>query len=94
MGAVIESSKGTLDLKVKCINKGSLNIRLRGVYARSHNNSIIPIFIEYTKVIANGINLIHENALVSHDNFQECHFKVGNEDIIFIHIEWSPFKMK
>ena len=94
IGAVIESAKGTLDLKIRCINEGTLSIRLRGIYARGPNNTIIPIFINFNKVIVNGVQLIKDNILVSHDNFHECHFNVGNGDIVFIHLEWSPFTIK
>ena len=93
-GAVIESSKGKLDLKIKCIGNGTLNIRLRGIHARGPNNTIIPIFINYNKLIINGKELLTENIIVSHDKFQDYYFKVYNEDNIFIHIEWLPFKIK
>lgn len=93
-GAVIESSKGKLDLKVKCINEGNLNLILRGIDARDSNGTRIPIFIEFNKVIVNGKQLITEKKLVSHDNLYQCNFEVGDRDIIFIHIEWGPFKVK
>ena len=92
-GMVIESSKGNLDLKIKCIKDGNLIIRLRGIHARL-NNTIIPIFINYTSLIVNGKDLLDKNVLVSHDNYYDCYFKVYDKDIVFIHIEWLPFKIK
>lgn len=94
IGAVIESSKGKLDLKIKCINEGNLNLLLRGIDAKDSNGTRLPIFIEFNRVIVNGKHLIDENKVVSHDDFYQCNFKVGDEDIIFIHIEWGPFRVK
>ena len=94
VGAVIESSKGNLDLKIKCINDGTLNLHLRGIDAKDSKGTRIPIFIEFNKVIVNGKQLINENKLVSHDNSYQCDLKVKNDDILFIHIEWGPFKVK
>lgn len=94
VGAVIESSKCKLDLKIKCINEGNLNLLLRGIDAKDSKGLRVPIFIEFNRVIVNGKHLITENKVVSHDNFYQCNFKVGDGDIIFIHIEWGPFKVK
>lgn len=94
VGAQIESSKGELDLKIKCINEGNLNLILRGIDARDSNGTRLPIFIEFNRVNVNGKQLITENKLVSHDNPYQCDFKVGDEDVLFIHIEWGPFKVK
>ena len=94
VGAVIESSKGNLDLKIKCINEGNLNLQLRGIDAKDSKGTRLPIFIEFTRVIVNGKHLITENKVVSHDNLYQCNFKVEDGDIIFIHIEWVPFKVR
>lgn len=94
IGVVIHSSKMVLDLKIKCIKKGSLNLRLRGMHARGPEGRTIPLFIEYNKVLANGVNLINGDVLVTHDDFHKCHFAVEDGDIVFLHIEWSPFQLK
>lgn len=94
VGAVIESSKGKLDLKIKCINDGNLNLILRGIDAKDSKGIRIPIFIEFNKVVVNGNHLITENKLVSHDDSYQCNFKVCDGDIVFIRIEWGPFKVK
>lgn len=93
-GVVIESSKGKLDLKIKCINEGNLNLTLRGIDAKDSNGTRLPIFIEFNRVIVNGKQLITENKLVSHDNPYQCNFKVEDGDIVFIHTEWEPFKLR
>lgn len=92
-GAVIQSEKGKLDLKIKCVGEGKLDIKLRGVDVKYKNESK-PIFIEYTSLECNGKQMLNEKKLVSHDDFYQCDLKVNNEDIMFIHIEWLPFKLK
>lgn len=92
IGAVIESYKGDLDLKIRCIHDGTLSLRLRGIHAMN-SNKVIPIFINFTQVIINGTMLINEEKLVSHDDFYSCNYKVKDGDILFIHVEWKPFKI-
>ncbi len=93
MGAVVESSKGSMDLKIRCIGKGNLNIRLRGLFAKN-KGKIMQIYTEFNDLNVNGRHLINENKIVSHDDFYDCYYEVDDGDIIFIHAEWSPFKVK
>lgn len=76
------------------MQEGNLKIRLRGIHARGPNNTTLPIFINFKSLIVNGQKLLNENKIVSHDNFYDCYYKVQTADIIFIHIEWLPFKIK
>lgn len=39
------------------------------------------------------MNLINENTLVSHDDYYTFKYDVCDNDIVFIHIEWEPFKL-
>ena len=93
IGAVLESSEGMLDLKIKCIGDGDLNMRLRGIHAKDQYGKLIQIFINYTVVMINGKNLINENKTISHDDYYNCHYGVCDNDILFIHIEWTPLKL-
>lgn len=92
-GAVVESSNGSMDLKVRCIGKGDLNLKLRGFFVKN-NDKIMPIYTEFNNLSVNGRPLINENKIVSHDDFYECYYEVDDGDIIFIHAEWAPFKVK
>lgn len=93
IGAVCESSKGSMDLKVRCIGKGNLNLRLRGVFAKN-NGKIMPIYTEFNNLSVNGRSLINESKIVSHDDFHDCYLEVDDGDILFIRAEWAPFKVK
>ena len=91
-GKVIKSSQCGLDLKIRCIADGKLNIQLRALDVRYKDNSRVPIFIEYTNFKINGNQIINGSCLVSYEKLYQCEeLTVRNEDIIFIHLEWIPF---
>lgn len=91
-GAVIQSYKGSLNLKIKCINDGKLDIRLRGIEIRNKNEKSIPIFINFLNFSVNGYPIIDNPKLVSYEDYHRCEeIDVLNGDVIFIHVEWSPF---
>ncbi len=52
-GVVIQSEKCFLYLEIKCINKGSLNIRLRGPNVKDRNDKQFPTYIDYIKLTIN-----------------------------------------
>lgn len=90
-GVIIESTKGELDLKIKCKGNGKLNIRLRAIDVKYENESK-PIFTEFISLECNGKQMLNEKKLVSHDDFYQCDLNVNDGDIMFIHVEWMPFK--
>jgi len=91
VGAVVESFESKLDLKIRCIRDGKLILKLRGIDAK-WKDVRIPIFINFESVIINGVQQINEHKLVSHDDSYVCKVNVYDGDIVFIHIESSPFK--
>lgn len=94
IGTTIYSFKGNLNLKIKCINDGKLNIRLRGINIISKNDEKIPIFIKYTNFCINNEQILTESKIVSHDRFYQCNeINVKNGEIIKIYIEWIPFNI-
>lgn len=93
IGAVIESFKGILNLKIRCINDGKLNIRLRGIDAKDKNKRRIPIFIDFSSLEINGKKYIEGSNIYCHDDYYQCDVNVYDGDIVFVHIEWSPFKI-
>lgn len=90
-GAVLHSTNNKLDLKVKCKGDGKLNIRLRGINAK-YKNKHKPIFIEFTSLLCNGKQLLNEAKLVSYDEYCQYDIDINDNDIIFIHTEWTHFK--
>ncbi len=90
-GLTILSQKGTLNLKIKCINDGELNIRLRSKDVKDKNQNRFPIYIDYTKCSINGEDILTENTLVNHDNPHLIKRSVKNSEILDIYFEWKPF---
>ncbi|MBQ2832679.1 glycosyltransferase family 10 domain-containing protein [Methanobrevibacter sp.] len=89
-GLLIHSSSCCLDLKIKCINDGELNILLLGKDIRDKNGVNAPIFIDFTVFQINGENIIESPILASYEDFYRFTKMVKDSDIITIHIEWKP----
>lgn len=90
-GINIQSSKGTLDFKVKCINDGELKIELRGLDVRDKNGIRFPVYIDYTNLCINGDYIFDSSKLTWHDKPYVFSKSVKDTEIIDIHIEWAPF---
>lgn len=88
-GLILQSFKGTMDLKVKCINKGSLRIAVRSIHFLGKNASQIPIYINIDKFYIND-DLMISNKLVWHDEPYIIFRDVVDSEIIYIKIQWSP----
>lgn len=90
-GVIIKSNKSSIDLKIKCINDGTLNIFLKGVDVRDKNNNRFPVYIDYTSLIINNKEQLKENKLIWHDEPLKIIRKVKDNELITIHVEWKPF---
>ena len=88
-GLVVESHRNFLDITVKCIGNGELYLTLRGKDFRI-NGKRIPIYVNYTKFQVNGINILNENKIVSHDESYTFTLPVKNEDYVNISLSWKP----
>lgn len=89
-GILIQSRRGELDLKIKCINKGLLKIILKGIYYLDNNSKIFPIFIAYSKLKINGKIIFDEDNIVWHNEPYIYQKEVDDEEIIDIYLEWHP----
>lgn len=90
-GLILESIASKLDLKIKCINDGELNIQLKSKDIKDKNNLRFPIYIDYTNFIINDIPIIDNHNLHSHDTPFLFKKNVKDSEIIDIHLEWLPF---
>ena len=93
-GMVLHSLKGSLDLEIKCIQDGQLNIWLRGVDFRDKNDKRAPIFVDFTKLMINEELIFDSRITVSLDHALSYHYikeKVKDGDTFNIHVEWEPF---
>lgn len=90
-GLIIQSEKCFLYLEIKCINKGSLNIRLRGPYVKDKNDKQFPTYIDYIKLTINDEDYLDDNKLVWHNTPYKIQKNVEDGEIIKIYVEWLPF---
>lgn len=90
-GLTILSKKCVLDLKVKCINDGNLNINLKSRDVKDKNQCRFPIYIDYIKFTVNGEDMLVDNILVTHDKPYIYSKPVKDSETLDIHIEWKPF---
>ena len=88
-GTVVSSDKRKINVSFKCVNDGNLKIDFKAMDLR-HNNHRLPIFIEYTKIQINDVDLIDDNVIAWHDNSFKYEQEVKNNQIINIHVEWRP----
>ena len=90
-GLIILSHVGSLNLKVKCINDGELNIRLRSRDLKDKNQKRFPVFIDYTKCTINGEEFLEDSSLVTHGKPYLITRPVKDSEILDICFEWKPF---
>jgi len=91
-GLTLESSKGELNLKIKCVKDGELNLNLLSMNYKI-NNKRIPIYINYTDLKINDETIFESNKVVSHDSKYKYTKKVENGEIIDIYVKWEPISL-
>lgn len=88
VGTQIQSKKGCINLKIKCINEGMLKISLRGIDFKNENDKRIPIYINYTNFNVNEENVILRKVSACHDK-PITHIKpVKDSEILDISVKW------
>lgn len=89
-GLSIESSKGELHLKLKCVQDGELNIKLLGIDYRIEGTRL-PIYINFKKFMINNQTILNSNNILSHDdNYVYTKPYVQHGEIIDIYLSWEP----
>ena len=90
-GISITSEEGVLDLKIKCINDGTLNIYVRSTDNRAKNGERFPVYIDYTDFLVNDDPIFDDNKLLWHDYPYIFSKKVSDSEVLDIHFKWLPF---
>lgn len=88
-GTVVSSDKRKINASFKCVNDGNLKIDFKAMDLK-YGDDRLPIFIEYTKIRINDMDLIDENVIAWHDNSFKYEQEVKNNQIINIYVEWRP----
>ena len=89
-GTQIEVYGNHAIFKVTCINEGKLLIQLLGMDCKNKNEKRYPVWINYTKCLVNGKNILNEvPTVVWHDERFKYEFDVKNNEEITIELEWK-----
>ena len=89
IGTQIQSKKGNIRLKIRCINNGKLNVTLRGIDFRDDYDNRIPIYVKYTKLMIDDENVIENPAFIWHDEPLSHEIDVEDGQTVDILVEWG-----
>ena len=93
IGWTFQSKKGELDLKIKMVKEGKLRIWMRNIDFRDRINRRLRIYIDFTKLSVNGVEVFNTPMTVWHDTpYIFTKMKVEDGEIIDLHFEWEPLK--
>ena len=88
---IITTKIPNLDMKIKIVNDGMLELRLRGILVKDKNGKIFPAYIDCKNLKINNKNILDTNTLVCCDEYYKFEKEVKDGEILNIHIEWLPF---
>lgn len=89
-GTQIEVYGNHAKFKITCINDGRLLIQLLGMDCQNKKGKRYPVWINYTKCLVNGKNILNEvPTVVWHDERFKYEFNVKNNEEITIELEWK-----
>ena len=89
-GIILTSKSGYLNILLKCIGRGQLNIALRGLDVRDKNNNRIPFVIDYYKMTYNGDEIFNEVKSLWHDSPFVLKRNVADGEYVYLSIGWGP----
>ena len=89
IGTQIESKKGSIRLKVKCVNEGKLNVTLRGIDFRDDYDNRIPVYVKYTNLMIDDNKVIDKPAFVWHNEPLSHEIDVEDGQTVDILVEWG-----
>lgn len=89
IGTQIQSKKGNIRLKIKCIKDGKLRITLRGIDFRDDYDNRLPIYVKYARFMINDENIIDQPAFVWHNEPINHEMDVEDGQTVDVFVEWS-----
>ncbi len=89
IGTQIQSKKGNIHLKIKCIKDGKLRVALRGVDFRDDYDNRLPIYVKYTKLMIDDEDAIKQPEFVWHNEPFNHEINVKDGQTVDIVVEWS-----
>ena len=91
-GLVLTSNSNSIELKLKCIQDGKLNVELRGLDFRNLDNTRKPVYICYKKLFINDEEIFSKKNLAWHDQAVSYSKECKNNEIVDVKIEFDTLK--
>ncbi len=89
-GYSVESGKGSLTLKLRCVGAGRILITLRGRNVCDENKKRIPFWIDYYRMEINKTVCFDNPSAVWHDKPRRIEYSAADGEIISLSVEWKP----
>ncbi len=93
-GYVVETSDKHIVFELECQRAGNLIIRLQGIDRHVLGRDRLPLWVDYTKLVINGEELIKEVQPLWHDKSYSCTRQVTDGEKIGVKIEWKTHVYK
>ena len=92
-GYEVSSSEGRLDLRLRCVGDGILNVALSCLYMKDADGKNIPMWIEFTRMEVDGEPVFSEadSQVAWHDRPFRYKRKVRDGEEVSISLAWRPF---
>ena len=88
-GGKLETVEKNINLKIRCVNDGTLKIQLKGRDFRDYRNLRIPIHVSYDKLRLNNKLVLNTNKLTWHNNMINFEQNCKNGELFDIHITFN-----
>lgn len=89
-GYVVNSDKGYISMKLKCVLDGKLTITLKGKLIKDTDGTHLPFYVDFFYFSVDDCVVLDQRTPVSHDNNIRYSKKVSDGDIVTIHARWKP----
>ena len=88
-GIVLQSFSCEINLKIKCIGDGLLNIDLRGIDIRDNKNNKIQLPIEFNNFFVNNKKVM-TSVICTHENKFTYRKDVKDSEKVEVIVKWYP----
>ncbi len=90
VGYVIESQKGNMKIRFRCVSGGKLHVNLRSLAVLDENKQRIPYFVDYTGAVLDGKAILAGRRPVSHDVPVKTELPVKPGQELVLEVAWVP----
>lgn len=93
-GKVLHSTRGEINFTVECVEDGILVLSFKGLDYRDKYDARIPIYIDYTEIIVDGVNIIPQGRVAWHDDPITYEAPVVDGQLVNVRAKWVPLNYK